>query len=102
MTDPDRAGNVIELSGSAGVGIPGPILDLVLYSRHRGALLRTLVNTRGGGRISLPGTMRLTVPGGAHPMARRLAALGLDGAKPAIVMYSDRLQLRLNAGAVLP
>jgi hypothetical protein len=46
--------------------------------------------------------MRLTVSGGAHPMARRLAALGLDGAKPAIVMHSDRLQLRLNAGAVLP
>jgi hypothetical protein len=102
VVDPDGGGNIVELSGKAGAGIAGPILNLVLYSRHGGSSLRTLVNTRGGGRICLPGTMRLKVSRVGHPMAGRLTALGLEDAAPAIVMRSDRLQLRLNAGAVLP
>ncbi len=102
VSDPGGAGELLSLSGEAGAGMPGPLLDLILYSRHQGAMLRTLVNTRGGGRICLPGSMRLTVPGNTHPMAQRAAALGLHGATPALVMHTHRLQLRLNAGAVLP
>lgn len=102
VTDPESEVDLLELAGDTGAGIPGPLLDLILYSRRSGALLRTLVNTRGGGLICLPGTMRLKVSGSAHAMARRLVALGLDDAMPAVVMRSDRLQLRLNAGAALP
>lgn len=101
VVDPAGTGDIVELSGDAGVAVPGPLLDLVLYSRRNGALLRTLVNTRGGGRIGRSGSMRLTVTG-QHPMAQRLRALGLANAAPSIVMYSDRLQLRLNAGALIP
>jgi hypothetical protein len=102
VADPAGAGNIVEMSGDAGFGTPGPILNLILYSRRDSALLRTLVNTRGGGRTCLAGSMRLRVGASQHPMAQRLRALGLADARPALVMHSRRLQLRLNAGAVLP
>lgn len=102
VSDPSGTCDIVDLSGEPGLGVRGPILDLILYSRREGTMLRTLVNTRGGGRSCLPGTMRLRVGPSGHPMAVRLRALGLDGARPALVMHSHRLQLRLNAGAVLP
>jgi len=103
VTNPADGGEMVRLEGRAGLGIPGPLLDLTLYSRHEGQLLRTLVNTRGGARLACGGSMRLTVnTGTAHPMAVRLDTLGLQGAQPWCVAYSNRLQLRLNAGAPVP
>lgn len=90
---------MLELSGNLGMGLPAPQLDLVLFSHHEGALLRTLVNTRGGGRACLPGSLRLKVINSEHPMTRRLAQLGLSNAAPKMVFHSHGLQLRLNAGA---
>ncbi|MDO8654318.1 MAG: acetoacetate decarboxylase family protein [Undibacterium sp.] len=102
VTDPDTGKDLVRLSGKAGLGMPGPLLDLVLYSRHNGQMLRTLVNTRGGAQACLPGSMRIQVSDSKHPMAQRLNALGLSNAKPALLFHSHALQLRLNAGAVLP
>ena len=101
VSDPERQTSLLSLSGSAGMGIPGPLLDLVLYSRLEGKLLRTLVNTRGGGKIALGGSIRLSVSDSNHVMSRNLRALGLQNARPAFVSYTHTLQLRLNAGAVL-
>jgi hypothetical protein len=102
VTAPDSGEDMVRLAGRAGPGLPAPLLDLVLYSRHRGQMLRTLVNTRGGCRACLPGSLRLRVSGSSHPMAQRLKRLGLDNARPALVFHSHALQLRLNAGAALP
>ena len=102
VTDSATSGSMLTLSGHAGLGVPGPLLDLVLYSPHKGKMLRTLVNTRGGGRICLPGSIRLEVSHSDHPMAKRLVALGMNNAKPAFVSHTHALQLRLNAGAELP
>jgi len=99
---PDTGKGLLHLSGQMGFGVRGPLLDLVLYSRHNGQMLRTLVNTRGGCRACLPGSLRARVSDSDHPMAHRLKALGLHNAKPALVFGSHALQLRLNAGAVLP
>lgn len=97
--DPESGDSMLELSGDLGIGLPAPQLDLVLYSHHNGSLLRTLINTRGGGRTCLPGSLRLKVSNSMHPMAQRLAQLGLSNAAPKMVFYSHGLQLRLNAGA---
>jgi hypothetical protein len=102
VASPDGNGTLLTLSGRAGLGVPGPLLDLVLYSSLDGRKLRTLVNTRGGGTIALAGSIRLEVGHGDHVMTRNLVALDLKSAKPAFVSYTHRLQLRLNAGAVLP
>ena len=101
VTDPQTGKDLVRLSGKLGPGLPAPLLDLVLYSRHNDRLLRTLVNTRGGARACLPGSLRVSVSGSRHPMAQRLKALGLDKAKPLCVFHSSKLQLRLNAGAVV-
>jgi hypothetical protein len=50
VTDPATHKDLVRLSGNAEVGVPGPRLDLVLYSRNNGNMLRTLVNTRGGAK----------------------------------------------------
>lgn len=102
VSDPDSGGRLLRLSGHTGPGVSGPLLDLVLYSRLDGTMLRTLVNTRGGGKFCLPGTIRLEVESSAHPMAQRLITLGLQNARPALVIHTHTLQLRLNAGAALP
>lgn len=101
VADPQHPGShLLELSGVGGLGVPGPLLDLVIYSRHRGDLLRTLVVTRGGAKLCLPGSIRLNVSAdSAHTMPARLRALGLQGARPFAVMHTHRLQLRLNLGA---
>ncbi len=102
VTDPGTGKDLLRLSGKAGIGVPGPLLDLVLYSRNHGKLLRTLVNTRGGAQFCLPGSIRLQVADSVHPMAQRLHALGLSNASPDLLFHTHALQLRLNAGAVLP
>lgn len=100
VTDPQDQTDLVTLEGRFGLGVPGPLLDLALYSRLNGQMLRTLVNTRGGATVSTGGSLRLDVSASSrHPMAERLRAMGLDGAKPVCVSRSERLQLRLNAGA---
>ena len=101
VSDPKGQGSLLTLSGRAGLSVPGPLLDLVLYSRCEGSLLRTLVNTRGGGKIGLAGSIRLEVSDSSHVMSVNLRTLGLKNAKPAFVSYTHKLQLRLNAGAIL-
>ncbi len=103
VKDPTTNTDLVQLSGKAGPGIRGPLLDLVLYSRHQNKLLRTLVNTRGGAQTCLSGSLRVTVgEHSTHPMAKHLWDLGLNGAKPTLVFHSHALQLRLNAGAIVP
>ncbi|EIM00588.1 hypothetical protein RHOFW104T7_02370 [Rhodanobacter thiooxydans] len=101
VVDPQSKTPMVTLAGRVGLGIPGPLLDLVLYSTHDGKLLRTQVNTRGGARICLPGSIQLKVSDSDHPMAQRLRALGLQQARPAFVSHTHKLQLRLNAGAAI-
>lgn len=101
--DPAGGPPLLRLAGTTRALLPAPLLDLLLYSRLNGPLLRTLVNTRGGGLGGPGGGLRLDVSASStHPMAQRLHALGLHGARPFFCMSSERLQLRLNAGAPLP
>lgn len=99
VIDPTTGDPMVELTGDFGIGVPAPQLDLILYSRKNGELLRTIVNTRGGGKACLPGSLRLNVSSSEHPMAQRLVQLGLRDSTPKAVFYSRGLQLRLNAGA---
>jgi hypothetical protein len=101
VEDPDGKHTIMTVDGTAGLGIPGPQLDLVLYSTHHDKLLRTTVVTRGGGQMRLPGSLQLRVGDSKHPMASRLQQLGLDRIKPKFAFASHRLQLRLNAGTAI-
>lgn len=102
VRDPDGADPICTLSGAVGAGVGAPLINLILYSRHRDTMLRTLVNIRARGRMCLPGSVRLQIGAGAHRMAANLRALGLQDARPAFLASTHGLQLRLNSGAVLP
>jgi len=101
VKDPDAEGDIVALTGRTGLGVAAPLLDLVLYSRLAGKVLRGTAITRGGGRLCLPGSVRLNVSGSRHRMANNLRDLGLSGARPFAVSHTDKLQLRLHAGAVV-
>ncbi|MBA5688259.1 acetoacetate decarboxylase family protein [Rugamonas apoptosis] len=102
VRDPEGSDPICTLAGKTGLGITVPLISLILYSRHQGAMLRTLINIRAKGPICLPGSVRLRVGNSGHRMAVHLQALGLEDARPAFIVHTGGLQLRLNAGAVLP
>ncbi len=98
VDDPDGGEPVMELEGRAGVGIPGPMLPIVLYSHVDGHMVRTTVNARGGNVMRTGGSVRLSVGSGGHPMARTMHRLGLAGARPIGLLTTHRFQSRLNLG----
>lgn len=101
VENPEGDDNIMSIKGRAGLGMPFSVLDLVIFSKQEDKMLRTLVNTRGLGKLSLGGSLCLEVENKDHPMGQRLHALGLDGRKPWAVVRTDKLQLRLNSGAVI-
>lgn len=100
--DPAGGAPVFSLSGTAGMGVGASLINLILYSTQQRGMLRTLINIRAKGRLCLPGSLRLRIGDSAHPMTQRLAAMDLQDARPVFIAHTHGLQLRLNAGAVLP
>ncbi|MFU8805859.1 MAG: acetoacetate decarboxylase family protein [Bradymonadaceae bacterium] len=98
VLDPDGDAAICELAGKMGMGVPSPPLSLMTYTLLDGALLRTHVDVRGRSWTHAPGSMQLDVGPSDHPMARNLRTLGLDGARPTVVMATDRFQSLLHAG----
>ncbi len=93
---------ILRLTGQLGASVPGPTLCPLLYSQVGGRWLKTTVNARGGGQVYAGRKLQLRVGPSAHPMAQTLRALGLDGARPWLVLDTDRFQSRLNKGQEMP
>lgn len=89
---------LLTMSGRLGPGVPSPPISLVLYSSLVGEELRTTVNARGRGTARWPGSTRLRVGAGDHPLVQTLRRLRLDGARPVAVATTDRFRSRLNEG----
>jgi hypothetical protein len=89
------------LEGHAGPGVPLPAIDLVLYTMRDGELLRTVVEAQGGMHTGLGLGRGLVLRAGHadHPMAARVAALGLDGARPLAGQVCRAYRAVLNAPA---
>lgn len=100
VADPDDVDGdpILSMSGKAGLGLCSPGVDLLLYSRLGDRTLRTTVTARGRGTVRMPGSLRLDVGSGTHPMAETLRRLGLDGARPVGIFATHRFQSRLNLG----
>lgn len=91
----------LALEGRLGRWLPGPELDLVTYSTRAARLLRSVIDTRGGQRVHAVPRLRVRV-GGGHPMAERARRLGLDGARPFLVLSAIGYQAKLGAGVEIP
>ena len=98
VVDPMTGEPSVVLEGRVPAGVPGVGLDVVLYSRRDGAILRTVVDVRARVETSLGRALCLRVGPSAHPMAESVRALGLEGASPLFVQRSLTFQARLQPG----
>ncbi|MFC5749818.1 hypothetical protein [Actinomadura rugatobispora] len=98
VTVADTGGPILTLAGPLGRGLPFVRRDLVVYSRRDGTPLRSQIRERGRRRVHPSPGMRLTVGSSEHPLAQRLDALGLDGARPVLCLVAPaRSSLRTPA-----
>ena len=67
---------------------PALVLNPTLFSRLDGKVIRTLVTTRGAGRIALPGSLRLQVSDSQHVMVSRTRPIQ---SRPASTAASRRM-----------
>lgn len=102
VADPDGDRPIMTLAGTVAPALPSRPLSLALYTELDDRLLRCTVNARGRSRIAPGRGLRVGAAPGGHRMAGHLDALGLDGAVPLAVMWTDRFQSRLNAGTPVP
>ncbi|MFD1541255.1 hypothetical protein [Nonomuraea guangzhouensis] len=90
---------LLTLRGLLGPWLPVSDRDLVGYARGAAdTMLRSCVRTRGLGRLHPVPRVRLAVgPRSAHPLARRLRELGLDGARPLLCLSAPAHQTLRDA-----
>ncbi|GGO60874.1 hypothetical protein [Nonomuraea cavernae] len=94
---------VLSLRGLLGPGLPASDPDLVGYTWEAGTTLRSCLRTRGLGRLHPVPRLRLAVaPRSAHPLARRLRELGLDGARPLLCLSAGARQTLRHAATPMP
>ncbi|GBD25200.1 hypothetical protein HRbin30_00515 [bacterium HR30] len=98
VCDPGSHERMCSLVGYAGGGSRVPLRSLSLYSWLGSELLRTEVDLRGMAHVIRSPAFHLHIGPRLHPMAQRLANLGLDGAMPALVQLAPSFQARLNLG----
>lgn len=100
VLDPGTGRPIVALRGDLLPGIPLPAFDMVLYSQLKALRLKTAIETKGRMKTALGGFCTLEVGPSRHPMADTLRELGLDGARPALLQYSEQMQSILPAGEV--
>lgn len=98
--EPDLKGVILTLAGRHGIPFPMAAYQPTFFSMLGGQLLRTNVNASGRSHIASPGDISLSCGNSDHPLAQNIRNLGIEEIKPLAVLYTDQLQLRLNAGCV--
>lgn len=88
---------IVRLEGGAGPGVALGAMDLVCYTVRDGAVCRALVEARGRMHTGLGRGLTLRVGGANHPMAERLARLGLDGVHPIAAQVCEAYRAVLHA-----
>ncbi|MEU8362797.1 hypothetical protein AB0C27_42960 [Nonomuraea sp. NPDC048882] len=97
------ADGILTLEGRLGAGLPLSDPGLVGYAGEAGALLRSSVRAWGIARLHPAPSLRLTVePCSAHPLARRLRELGVDGARPLLCLSAATRQTIRDAAVPVP
>lgn len=89
---------IASLTGRLGPEVTLDAPDLVLYTVQRGQLLRTILEARGPMHTGFGRRFTLHVGRVDHPMADRLFALGLDGARPFAAQTCRDYRAVLHAG----
>jgi hypothetical protein len=89
------------LEGWRGASIPAPAADILTFSLLQGRLMKTVIRVLTPSFASSGDGLLFKVGSSSHPMANNLRALALDGARPAIVHYTNTFQALLFPGQAL-
>jgi hypothetical protein len=87
--------------GVRGRSVPMPTADILTFSLHQGRLTKTVIKVLTPSLASSGDSFVLKVGTWRHPMTTNLRALGLDGARPVLVNYTERFQALLFPGRAL-
>jgi hypothetical protein len=96
--DPGGGPEICGIAGRMGRGLRVPSMSIVTYSKLDDVLVRTHVDVRAPTRARGPGDVRVRVGAPTHRMAENLRTLGLDGARPKLLVVTERFQSLLHAG----
>jgi len=98
VANPDTEESIVDVKGEIGPGLSTKAFDLVSFTNYGDTIFRVV--TEVNGKIKNCACKRIEVKVGpsSHRMAENIRALGLDTARPFVVMSSDYLQTRLNPG----
>jgi len=80
---------------------PAPAADILTFSLLQGRLMKTVIRVLTPSFASSGDGLLFKVGSSSHPMANNLRALALDGARPAIVHYTNTFQALLFPGQAL-
>jgi Acetoacetate decarboxylase (ADC) len=87
--------------GVRGMSVPMPAADILTFTLHQGRLTKTVIKVLTPSLASSVDSFVFKVGTCRHPMTTNLRALGLDGARPVLVNYTERFQALLFPGRAL-
>ena len=89
------------LEGKRGVSVPSPATDILTFTLHDARLMKTIISVLTPSLASSGESFVFKVGTSRHPMAANLRGLGLDGARPVLIQYTDAFQALLFPGRFL-
>ena len=89
---------VLSVECRPGPGVTVRAGDLVTFSNHEDAILRTVVDVDASYRYSTAGRVSVRAGVTDHRLAQNVRALGLDRLKPFVAQSTDSFRSRLDRG----
>jgi hypothetical protein len=89
------------LEGVRGVSVPAPAADILTFTLHQGRLTKTAIKVLTPSLASSGDSFVFKVGTSRHPMTSNLRMVGLDGARPVLIHYTDPFQALLFPGRAL-
>jgi Acetoacetate decarboxylase (ADC) len=89
------------LEGRRDASVPAPPTDILTFTLHHGRLIKTVIRVPTPSLASSGDSFLFKVGTSKHPMADNLRALGLDGARPVLVYYTNPFQALLFPGQAI-
>ena len=89
------------LEGVRGVSVPAPAADILTFTLNQDRLTKTVIKVLTPSLASSGDSFVFKVGTSRHPMTSNLRKVGLDGARPVLIHYTDPFQALLFPGRAL-
>ena len=98
VNDPDTNESIVEVKGEMGPGFSAKAFDFVSFNNYEDTIFKVITEVNGKMKTCMCKNVKVKAGSGDHRMAKNIRDLGLETAKPMVIMSSDYLQTRLNPG----